>query len=215
MSKSLENREQTRLAHDNIALQYYESYKDDKTDLAYFDEFLNICGSDILDLGCGMGHYSNYMYNKGYKVTGVDFSEGMLNIARKEYPNVEYIQADICDLDFLNDRKYDGVVLAYLLQHISREEAINLLKSLSKHLKRDAKLLIFTRGGDRDLEEAEPFNPQYIYQISEYNHETLTELLTNNDWNIIKMETKEYVEDDYSLAPDTLVAIAEYGKKTL
>ena len=205
----MNNKEVTRLAHDNIAQKYYETYKDDKTDLAYFDEFLDICDTDILDLGCGMGHYANYMYNKGYTVTGIDFSSGMLDIARKEYPNIEYIQSDVCDLSLLSGRKYDGIVLAYLLQHLSRKETENLFKQLPKYLKPNAKLLIFTREGNFTLDEAEPFNPTFIYQITEYNKDTLTALLTNNGWDIIKIETKKHIEDNYSLAPDTLVVIAK------
>ena len=209
----MNNKEVTRLAHNAIAQEYYELYKDDKTDLGYFDEFLNICGNDILDLGCGMGHYSNYMHNKGYTVTGIDFSSTMLDIAKKNYLNIEFIESDACDLSKINGRKYDGIVLAYLLQHLSRKESEELFKELPKYLKPNAKLLIFTRQGNRDLEEVEPIDPQYVYQISEYNKETLSALLNNTGWNIIKIETKPPVEDDYSLAPDTLVAIAKYVGK--
>ena len=61
----MNNKQITKEAHDAIAEKYYELYKDDVSDLKYFDLFLSDCELKILDLGCGMGHYSNYMYNKG------------------------------------------------------------------------------------------------------------------------------------------------------
>ena len=63
----MDNKKITKDAHNAIAEKYYELYKDDTTDLKYFDMFLSQCKGKILDLGCGMGHYSNYMYNKEFK----------------------------------------------------------------------------------------------------------------------------------------------------
>ena len=115
----MNNKEETRLAHNAIAREYYELYKDDQTDLMYFDEFLNLFNNKILDLGCGMGHYANYMYNKGFDITGIDFSEEMIKIARENNNNIKYIVSDVCDLKSIEGNKYDGVVIAYLLQHMS------------------------------------------------------------------------------------------------
>jgi len=77
------NKEITKKAHDAISKQYYQEYKDDKTDLEYIDKFLDICNKKILDLGCGIGHYSKYVENKGFEVVGVNFSKEMLKIAKK------------------------------------------------------------------------------------------------------------------------------------
>jgi len=40
-------------------------------------------GSSILDAGCGTGRHAVKLASKGFKVTGVDQSEGMLRMARK------------------------------------------------------------------------------------------------------------------------------------
>ena len=88
----MNNKEETKLAHNAIAEKYFELYKDDTTDLEYFDKFLSDCGDKILDLGCGMGHYSNYMAQKGFKVTGVDFSSKMIEIAKANFKNIDSIE---------------------------------------------------------------------------------------------------------------------------
>jgi len=204
------NKNNTKMVHNAIAEKYYQLYKDDKTDLAYFDEFLNDCKNNILDLGCGMGHYSTYISNKGFKVTGIDFSEEMIKIAKRNDSDVEYIIHDICDLDIIKNRKFDGVVLAYVLQHLSKEEVEKLFCNLRKNLAHGAKLLVFLREGNSLLEETEPIDPKYKYIINEYSKEEIKWLLNKNNFEIVKMENKEYIEDPYSLVPNTLVIIAKY-----
>jgi SAM-dependent methyltransferase len=54
-------------------------------------------GMSVLDLGCGTGRHARELAKRGIKVTGVDFSEGMLREARKKSDGlaVEYVAADI------------------------------------------------------------------------------------------------------------------------
>ena len=53
-------------------------------------------GSSILDMGCGTGRHSVELAKRGYAVTGVDLSAGMLAEARKAAETagvtVEWIQ---------------------------------------------------------------------------------------------------------------------------
>ena len=206
----MNNKEQTKQAHDAIANKYYELYKDDKSDLMYFDEFLSQCKNKILDLGCGMGHYSTYMYNKGFNVTGIDFSKEMLKIAKKNNNHIEFIEADICDLSKLENNKYDGIVMAYVLQHLSKEEVKRLFDEINNHLQPESKLLLFLREGNSVLEELEPINPKFKYVINEYTMEEIGPLLNTKGWEIMKAERKKYIEDPNSLSPNTLVILAKH-----
>ena len=206
----MNNKEETRIAHNAIAREYYELYKDDETDLMYFDEFLNMCGNKILDLGCGMGHYDNYMFNKGFDVTGIDYSEEMIKIAKENNDKIKFIISDVCDLKDIDGNKYDGVLVAYLLQHMSKEEVKELFKNLVNYIETGTKLLMFLREGDSILEEVEPINPKYKYIINEYSQEEIKELLENNGWEVLKLVRKDFVDDPNSLAPNTLVVIANY-----
>lgn len=43
----------------------------------------NVNGLDVLDVGCGTGRMSRWFADRGAKVTGIDFSAGSLEIARK------------------------------------------------------------------------------------------------------------------------------------
>lgn len=74
----------------------------------------------ILDAGCGTGQISIPLVNDGHRITGIDLSEDMLEIARsktKDKTNVDYIACDVQSLPF-RDATFDGVVVSKLFQHV-------------------------------------------------------------------------------------------------
>lgn len=93
---------------------------------------------EILDLGCGPGLYSQKLAKKGYKVTGIDFSENSIEYAknRAEQNNldIEYICKDYLDLDF--NEKYDLIIMIYCdFGVLSIEERESFLKNVFNALK--------------------------------------------------------------------------------
>src|SRR4051794_457448 len=69
-------------------------------------------GSRILDVGCGTGRHSVEMARRGYKVTGLDFSTGMLAEAQKAAQlagvEVDWIYGDATQ--FATSEPYDGAI---------------------------------------------------------------------------------------------------------
>ncbi|MEH1767285.1 MAG: class I SAM-dependent methyltransferase [Nostoc sp.] len=51
-------------------------------------------GAHIFDLGCGSGQIAQRLLKRGYRVTGLDPSEGMLQRARENAPDGEFILDD-------------------------------------------------------------------------------------------------------------------------
>jgi ubiquinone/menaquinone biosynthesis C-methylase UbiE len=77
-------------------------------------------GKSVLDLACGEGFYTRMVRQRGAaKVTGVDLSAGMIDLARKQeeahQPGIEYLVGDARHLEL--PEKYDLVVAAYLLNY--------------------------------------------------------------------------------------------------
>ena len=56
--------------------------------------------SHVLDLCCGHGNVSAALVGAGAKVTGLDFSAAMLEMARKAVPSAEFIEGDAMNLPF-------------------------------------------------------------------------------------------------------------------
>ena len=127
--------------YDAIAEIYANSYSEVDYCKTYIDAFAkSLSGIHVLDVGCGAGQFTNYLCELGLKAKGVDFSNGLLSIARKNYPNIEFINADICEFDTSN--QYDGIFTKDVLFHLPDEDIIKALKLFKKILKPNGKLCI-------------------------------------------------------------------------
>ncbi len=96
----------------------------------------------ILDVGCGFGRDSKFFYENGLKVIGIDLSEGLLKIAKKSYPKINFIKADIRNLPF-KDGSFDGVWCSAVLLHLEKlQDVKKALKEMYRVLKKDGVIFI-------------------------------------------------------------------------
>jgi len=76
-------------------------------------------GELILDAGCGTGRHLGSLLHARSNPVGVDFSRGMLEIARRNYPDVPLALADLQQsLPFENER-FDAVLCALIGEHLN------------------------------------------------------------------------------------------------
>lgn len=90
-------------------------------------------GISVLELGCGTGALTAMMLHRGVTVTAVDQSEAMLRRARRRAPAATFILSDL--LDFNCDRKFDRVLLAFVLHHLEADARLATLKLARTALK--------------------------------------------------------------------------------
>ena len=100
----------------------------------------------VLDLGCGAGEpIAAHLIAAGRAVTGVDFSEAMLGIARGRFPEQEWVAADMRGLDL--GRRYAGIVAWDSFFHLDAAEQRAMFPVFARHLAPGGALL-FTSGPD-------------------------------------------------------------------
>ena len=87
-------------------------------------------GSALLDLCCGTGQLAAVLSDKGYDVTGLDGSEGMIEIARKNAPGVEFLVQDAREISL--DRRFAAVFSTFdSLNHVmSLDELEQVFRSV-------------------------------------------------------------------------------------
>ena len=94
----------------------------------------------ICDLGCGNGHITGRLAELGYQVTGVDASSSGIAIARRAYPNVEFVEA-LIDRE-LSLGEFDLVVSSDVIEHMYRPS--DLLDAAHTLLKPGGQILLGT-----------------------------------------------------------------------
>ncbi len=87
--------------------------RDSAREAAFLDELLGLPRGDrLLDIGCGTGRHAVEMARRGYAVTGIDLSAGMLAQARQAAESagvtVEWIKADAAR--FTSEIPFDAAV---------------------------------------------------------------------------------------------------------
>jgi len=72
----------------------------------------------ILEIGCGTGELTNYLYNSGYTdIIGTDLSEEATSYGKKKYKNVSLKAMDAVCLNFL-DYSFDVCMAFDLIEHL-------------------------------------------------------------------------------------------------
>jgi demethylmenaquinone methyltransferase / 2-methoxy-6-polyprenyl-1,4-benzoquinol methylase len=80
-------------------------------------------GDRVLDACCGTGDLAVAARKAGAgEVVGVDFSERMLERARRKAPELEWVQADVLALPF-EDASFDSVVVGFGVRNVEDLEA--------------------------------------------------------------------------------------------
>jgi demethylmenaquinone methyltransferase / 2-methoxy-6-polyprenyl-1,4-benzoquinol methylase len=79
-------------------------------------------GDEVLDVCCGTGDLALAAAEAGGVVTGLDFSEPMLERARAKAPEVEWVSADALALPFA-DGSFDAVTIGFGLRNLATAES--------------------------------------------------------------------------------------------
>jgi len=96
-------------------------------------------GKSVLDVACGEGFYTRMIRQRGAaRVTGVDLSTGMIELARKQEADhqlgIDYQIGDACNLAI--SREFDLVIAAYLLNYArDRGELRAMCNGIARTLK--------------------------------------------------------------------------------
>jgi len=88
------------------------------------DLLLQVDSREMLELGCGTGHWTGFFSEKGYRVTAVDQSAAMLEQARKRViPEVQWVEADAARLPF-SDERFELITAITLFEFAEDRNAI-------------------------------------------------------------------------------------------
>lgn len=134
--------------YDKTAMEWDDKWYDDEMLLPYLTEFISCLPENpkIIDICCGAGYESMRMQRLGAEVTGIDFSQESIQIARERNPNIKFVVEDMLnDYSFLG--KFDGCTVIAGLVHLPNEKLTKAFEQIHKVLNNDGILFIAVKDG--------------------------------------------------------------------
>jgi demethylmenaquinone methyltransferase/2-methoxy-6-polyprenyl-1,4-benzoquinol methylase len=99
-------------------------------------------GQRVLEIGCGTGSLAAMINKKGARVTGIDISEDMLEIARGNAPMARFIHMTAVEIDRFRGSGFDCIVATLSLSELTEDEIDIVLEESAKILKDKGRLII-------------------------------------------------------------------------
>jgi SAM-dependent methyltransferase len=98
-------------------------------------------GMRVLDLGCGLATDIGYLGSLGFSVTGVDASAEAIRQARRRYPGIELVVADVRALPFA-DRSFDYLLDRGCFHYLAPEDRPRYAAEAWRVLREGGELLL-------------------------------------------------------------------------
>ncbi len=116
--------------HDNDNAYPFAGYN--KILNAIYNCILENSSKNVLDIGFGTATLTLKLYEKGCNIYGQDFSDKMIELAKKKMPNAKLYKGDfsIGLVEELKKRKYDAIIATYALHHLTDKKKVDFIKEL-------------------------------------------------------------------------------------
>ncbi|WP_033282488.1 class I SAM-dependent methyltransferase [Streptomyces sp. NRRL F-525] len=189
----------TRRFYDAIAEDYAEMFAGERAEprdgavLAGFAELVG-GGGQVADLGCGPGRTTAYLASLGLDVFGLDLSESMLAIARRENPGLRFRQGSMLELD-IPDGTLAAAVSWYSSIHTPVDRLPFLFAEFHRVLAPGGYLLLAFQAGDQPLTLDRPFGHPVTLDFERRRPEAMAELLEAAGFRLRSRTVREAEEE--------------------
>jgi len=147
----------------------------------------------LLDVGCGSGIFANLATKKNWSVTGVELSESLIRTLRTT-AQFRVIQGNILNINIQD--KFDVVTLNQVIEHFPKPKL--LIKRCYSLLRPGGYLYIATPNISSLNAKIKKDKFEYLIppeHLSYFNIQTLSYLLHNQGFKILKYKTWSYPVD--------------------
>lgn len=143
---------ETHKTWDTIAQSYEDIFM--KLEL-YNDTYKSFCDlllrpdASVLEIGCGPGNITRHILdlNPKLKVLATDISKNMIDLAKRNNPEVEVQILDCRNLETINT-VFDGIICGFTIPYLSKPDCSKLISDCSNLLTEEGALYLSFASGD-------------------------------------------------------------------
>lgn len=179
------DKETVQAGYNTIAAKYLATRTEDSEDIRLLQELVQRLpvGAKVLDAGCGAGAPVAKYLSRFFAVTGVDFAEEQIQLARQLVPEAHFICQDITSLT-LPAESFDAICSYYAIIHIPRQEHHAVLENFCRALKPLGWVLLCLGADDLERDVEEDYLGVKMYW-SHYDSATNLRLVEANGFEVI------------------------------
>jgi ubiquinone/menaquinone biosynthesis C-methylase UbiE len=151
------------------------------------------------DFGCGPGQTTRFLFDAGVKdIIGIDISPGMVNVARRIFPDIRFDTGDLLGLRF-NANYFASAVAFYAIVHFDYHEIARAFKEVNRVLKNGAHFLFSYHVGEETVHFDSANGIDVDIDLHFFQTERILELLRDNGFKIIDaIERLPYPDVEYA-----------------
>jgi len=156
---------------------------------AWLNYFLSLIPehAQILDLGCGSGKpIAAYLIEQGHSVVGVDSSDVMIEMAKQNFPEQHWIQADMRQIEL--EQKFQGILAWDSFFHLTQHDQRKMFAQFSRFAEQGT-VLMFTSGPSHGEALGDLFG-DVLYHAS-LSQQEYRQLLKDHGFEVVKMVAED------------------------
>ena len=192
------SKEFTEETYDKAARGYAEKFKNIGVRAKDVDKAFTFVAKEnpsVVEIGCGAGREAEYIFTKTNRYIGMDISAGMLEVARENFPDVHFVQADIDTYKF--PEGVDIVFAFASLLHSSKESLVGIFNRIYDALNEDGVVYVSLKRRDKYSSAVveDTYGPREFYY---YTKETLLEV-AGDHFDEVFYEEQERIEPWFTM----------------
>lgn len=171
--------DETLQAYNTYAREYAAYFKGIGSRVTDIERALNLAGktdgtADVLEIGCGDGRDAEEIVKRVKTYKGIDYSTGLIQLAKEEMPNTDFEVHDMRTYDYSTE-SYDVVFAFASLLHLSKQDIALVMQAVAKSLKVGGVLYISLKNSSEyeEISKADKYANRQFYL---YNPEIIAHL---------------------------------------